>query len=70
LGILLVKRFVLIEDVWVNPDAVCLIDKADPNEEGMLTELVHQQGKRLLKTAPVRVAALLNGEFHSGEDKS
>ena len=52
-------RLVVIDGVWVNPDAVCIVREADSNELGFQTELMTEGGVQLLKTKPSDVALFL-----------
>jgi hypothetical protein len=47
-------------DVLVNPESVCRVQRADPNAEGFLTELVDEGGKILLRDTMAEVAAKLH----------
>ena len=52
-------NLVLIEGVYINPEAVCLVESADMNDLGFQTEVTMQNGRRLFRTGRDVVAEML-----------
>jgi hypothetical protein len=52
-------RLVEVDGVFFNPELVSLVERADPNEEGFLTEVHHDGKSRLVRLELRQVVTLL-----------